>query len=363
VSPWNPLAEVAPPPKGHGDLALETSNEAELRLFHAYAYGPTGDGWTRDARWLVRLRDPFRVSDGVWSTAPSPSAWSSAVLTADAFGRSPGGPPSTWRIVSDPVKHAALLLVSVRGAIELYLLEEGRTISRVKVPAQLGVVSSAALVAGRFYVGALAEGRAFRLYRVEHAELELLGEFPDVASRNDAPLLAPASQGEGIGLWLHDADYYLFPFDTESRRFDAPIVAKASTLAKMPVTCSPGEDGYVIGDALSLEPNVDLGADPASTGNGIEVRLIVSPSRVCVDAMSAPLGARPDGRERMRQSMAQGAQEGRSSHGSLSGVRTPSSEPRGDTPPGGVSAWDVGPVAPLILSAPDGSRRAFRCVD
>ena len=83
---------------------VETSNEADLRLFHAYAYGPAGDGWARDARWQIRVRDPFRVGDGIWSTAATPSAWPSAVLAADAFGRSPSGPPSTWRIVADPVK-------------------------------------------------------------------------------------------------------------------------------------------------------------------------------------------------------------------------------------------------------------------
>jgi hypothetical protein len=357
LSPWNPLGEVAPPPKGRADLALETSSEAELRLFHAYAYGPPGDGWARDARWLVRVRDPFRVGDGVWSTAPTPSAWSSAVLASDAFGRSPSGPPSNWRLVADPVKHTALLIVSIRGALELFLLEEGRTVSRVKTQGTLGVVSSVALSGGRFYVGATGESRALRLYRIERGELELIGEFPDVSARADAPVLAPATQGEGIGVWLHDADYYLFPFEPETRRFDAPIVARASDLATMPPPCSTGEDGYVVGDALALEPNVDLGPDPAATGNGIEVRLIVSPRGACVDGLSAPLGSRSEGRERLGRALTNERRP------AIRGVRTPSSEPRGDTPLGGVSARDAGPGAPLILAAPDGSRRAFRCVD
>ncbi len=357
VSPWNPLAEVAPPPKRRTELGIETSNEAELRLFHAYAHGPAGDGWARDARWLVRLRDPFRVADGVWSTAPTPSHWSSAVLSADAFGRSPSGPPSNWRIVTDPVKHAALLIVSLRGALELYLLEEGRTISRVRSQGALGVISSVALSGGRFYVAALGEARSLRIYRIERGELDLVGEFPDVSARADAPVLAPATQGEGIGVWLHDADYYLYPFDSAAQRFDPPIVARASDLATMPPPCSTGEDGYLVGDALALEPNVDLGGDPAATGNGVEVRLIVSPSRVCVDALAAPLGSRSEGRERLSRALAKERAP------VSTGVRTPSSEPRGDTPPGGVSARDAGAGAPLVLAAPDGSRRAFRCVD
>src|SRR5262249_27668449 len=91
-SPWNPPAQVAPPPRSRSDFGLESSNEADLRLFHAYAWGPAGDGWSRDARWLVRVRDPHRVSDAIWSTAATPTPWSSAVLASDAFGRSPTGP-------------------------------------------------------------------------------------------------------------------------------------------------------------------------------------------------------------------------------------------------------------------------------
>lgn len=358
VSPWNPLAELAAPARTRADYGVETGNEADLRLFRAYAWGPPGDGWSRDSRWLVRVRDPFRVSDAVWSTAPSPSAWSSDVLAADAFGRSPSGPPSTWRVLSDPVRHAGLLLVSLRGTVELYLLEEGSRITRVKTQGAVGVISSVALAGGRFYAAALGEGHALRLYRVEHGELELVGEFPDVLGRSETPALAPAARGDGIGLWVHDANYYLFPFDVASRRFDAPIVARASDLAAMPAACSTGEDGYVVGDALALEPNIDLVGTGLSAGNGSEVRLVVSPSHVCVDALSAPLGAQGEARPRPRMPV-----DGAPSRGALSGVRTPSSEPTGEGSSHGVSGREAGPGAPLVLDFPDGSRRGFRCQD
>jgi hypothetical protein len=364
LSPWNPLAEVPPPARARSEVGIETSNEADLRLFHAYAWGPAGDGWARDARWLVRVRDPYRVGDAVWSTAASPVVWSSSILASDAFGRSPSGPPATWRIVTDPVRHAGLLLVSLRGTIELYLLEEGNRVTHVKTSGSVGVVTSAALAGGHFYVAALGEARALRVYRVEQGELELMGEFPEVAGRTEPPALAPAARGDGFGVWVHDADYYLFPFDLASGRFDAPIVERASELAAMPAACSTGEDGYLVSDALALEPNVDLLGTNAATGNGVEVRLIVSPSRVCVDALAAPLGARSDEHARTPRNPA----ARRGAPVDVPGLpRSPSSEPRGDVAPDGtprgVPARDAGPGAPLVLDAPDGSRRGFRCRD
>jgi hypothetical protein len=349
--------------RGRSDLGIETNNEAELRLLHAYAWGPPGEGWSREARWLVRVRDPYRVSDSVWSTAASPIAWSSAVLTSDAFGRSPSGPPAAWRVVTDPVRHAGLLLVSLRGTVEIYLLEEGSRITRVKTAGTTGVVASAAFAGGHFYVAALGDARAFRLYRVEQAELQLIGEFPEVAGRSEPPALAPAARGEGFGVWLHDSDYYLFPFDLSRQGFDAPIVERASDLAAMPASCTTGEDGYVVSDALALEPNVDLNTAGVATGNGIEARLIVSPSRVCMDVIAAPLGAP---REERARSTRKSRHKDRAAADTAGLVRAPTPVPRGDETADegrGVPVRDSGPGAPLVLDAPDGSRRGFRCRD
>src|SRR6185369_3540089 len=132
VSPWNAHAEVAPPARSPRDTGFEVLNEAELELFHAYLWGPAGDGWSREARLLLRVRDPFRVGDAIWSTAPSPSPWSSAVLAADAFGRSTNGPPATWRLITDPIKHAGILLTSTKGVLELYAVQEGRPVTRLR---------------------------------------------------------------------------------------------------------------------------------------------------------------------------------------------------------------------------------------
>ncbi|HEV8550021.1 MAG TPA: hypothetical protein VGQ57_13350, partial [Polyangiaceae bacterium] len=362
LSPWNPLAELAPPPHARSDASYEIANEAELRLFHAYAWGPPADGWARDARFLVRVRDPYRVADAAWSTAPAPSPWSSAALAADAFGRSPNGPPATFRVVTDPVKHVGLLLVSSKGALDLYTLGEGRPVSRVKTSGAVGIVTSVALAGGRLYVSALGENRSLRLYRIEAGALELLGEFADLGASAEPPTLAPATQGDGLAVWVHEADYYLFPFDPAARRFDPPIVTRARDMAAMPASCTTGEDGYVVGDALSLEPNVELLGTPegVSTGNGIEVRLVVGPSRLCTDALAAPLGARSHESNHPPGSSGNAKKTRR---GAFSDIGVPSAEMPGSMPPHGVSERDGDPGTPLVLNLPDGSRRAFRCRD
>jgi hypothetical protein len=165
-------------------------------------------------------------------------------------------------------------------------------------------------------------------------------------------------------VWLHEADYFLYPFDPATRRIDPPFVTRARELAQMPHSCTTGEDGYVVGDALSLEPNVDLQgpSEGASTGNGIEVRLIVGPSRLCAEGLAAPLGS---------SSERAGAREGRAGAGLRPapsrapgwGARLPSRVESGENPPHGVSERDSDPGVELVLDAPDGSRRGFRCRD
>src|SRR5262249_17934016 len=157
--------------------------------------------------------------------------------------------------------------------------------------------------------------------------------------------------------WVHEADYYLFPFDPAARRFDPPIVTRARDMAAMPASCTTGEDGYVVGDALSLEPNVELSGTPdgVSTGNGVEVRLIVGPSRLCTDGLAAPLGSRSR-ESRHPQGSGKNAKKDR---GAFSEIRAPSAESTGLVPPHGVSERDADPGAPLVLDFPDGSRRGF----
>jgi hypothetical protein len=346
VSPWNPFGELPPPARGSGDVAYDFGSDSELYLYRAYIWGPAGDAWARQARWQIRVRDPYRVEGGIWSTAPSTVPWVRAEQAADVFGRSLTGPPSTFRLLSDPLRHVALLVVTLRGSQDLFLLEEGRAITKLSSAGSLGIISGFAMAGSRAYVGALAESRAFRIYRVEAGGLSLVTELPDITSRADPPLLAPALHGDALGLWVHSTHHFLYPLDPSGGRVDAPIVVRASALSRMPSGCSASEDGYVVGDALSLEPSFDLSGD-ARVANGSEVRLVVSPNRVCVDGLAAPLATTTGSSERVSTRA-----EGTPRRG---GASSPSRA--------GVAGDAEARAASLVLNHPTGMRRGFRCRD
>jgi hypothetical protein len=341
VSPWNPFGEVAPPTRASGDVGYDLGSEAELHLYRAYVWGPAGDAWARQARWQVRVRDPYRVDGGIWSTAPSPVPWARSEQAADVFGRSLTGPPSTFRLLTDPLRHVALLVVMLRGSVDLFLLEEGRSIAKLSTgTGALGVVTGFAIAGSRVYVGALADSRAFRVYRVEAGGLALVAELPDTTPRADPPTLAPSLHGDALGLWVHSTHHFLYPFDPTRGRVDSPIVVRANELGRMPAGCGTSEDGYVVGDALSLEPAFDF-SDDSRVGNGGEVRLVVAPDRVCTDGIAVPAAALP--------AIDRGS------------IRDKARSRPGAAPPGNASPNPS--LSTLVLNHPDGRRRSFRCRD
>ena len=193
-------------------------------------------------------------------------------------------------MVFDPRAHAGLFIVNVRGVSELFLVEAGKDIVKLKTAGATGVVSSFARAGTNSYVGALGEGQTLRVYRVEASSLALVGDYADVVPRADLPRLAPSTRGDGLGLWVRAGNYYLYPLDPRTGELDAPIEIPADALGTMPRACSADEDGYVVGDALSLAPRIDLYGTRFQAGNGIEVRLVVSGSDLCVDGVFAPIG-------------------------------------------------------------------------
>jgi hypothetical protein len=286
--PWNPFYEIAAPRRVPGDIALDIGGESELDEFHAYAWGPKLNDWNQRGRFLVRAADPFRVSGAVWETLPTEPPWQSPELTADAFGLSPGGPPAAWRVLLDPRGRSGLLVVAARGTTELFLLEEGKPIFRLNAPGSLGVLSSVAQAGGHFYIGSVTDGRGFRVSRVEAGGLVLVGEYPDAVPRSGAPILVPATQGTGIGLWIRSGDFYLYPIDPQSGAVDAPLVVQADTLSTMPRACSGSPDGYLVSDALSLDPQVDFAVVGAPIrARQVEAKLLVSAGELCIDALRA----------------------------------------------------------------------------
>jgi hypothetical protein len=326
----SPLAELSPPARPASERVFDAGSEPEPRAFRAYAWGPPLEAWQKSARFLVRAVDPHAVAGGVWSTAPTPAPWPSPESTADSFGQSTNGPPASLRMVFDPRAHAGLFIVNVRGTSELFLVEEGKDVVKLKTSGAIGVVSSFARAGRNSYVGTLGEAQVLRVFRVEASTLVPVGDYADVVARADLPRLSPSARGDGLALWVRAGNFYLYPLDPRTGELDAPIEVPADALGAMPRPCSADEDGYVIGDALSLAPRIDLYGTRFQVGNGIEVRLIASASGVCVDGVAAPMG------------------------GANVGPRPPPE--RTPSRAGGV---------PLVVTdpRPGGSRRAFRCWD
>lgn len=324
----SPLAEVAPPSRPPSERYFDAGSEPEPRGFRAYAWGPPLEAWPKSARWVVKAVDPHSIDRGVWSTTASPVPWPSPESAADAFGQSASGPPASLRMVFDPRAHAGLFVANVRGSSDLFLVEEGKDVVKLKTVGATGVVSSFARAGRSSYVAALGENQTLRVYRVEASTLTLIGEYPDLVPRADLPRLAPSTSGEGLGLWLRAGSFYLYPLDPKTGALDAPIEITADALGAMPRPCNDDEDGYVVGDALTLAPRIDLYGVPFQAGNGIEVRLVASASDVCVDGVTAPTG------------------------GTATRTRPP---PERKASPG----------VPLVVTdpRPGGARRAFRCWD
>jgi hypothetical protein len=173
--------------------------------------------------------------------------------------------------------------------------------------------------------------------------------------------LAPATRGDGLGFWVRGPDFYLFPIDPVSGRIDAPFATRARDLAAMPVPCAPNEDGYVVADALALEPGIRLengaGVESAGVGNGIEARLVVSPSRVCVDGLTAPLGSAVAALSPLRSGRAGGDAARRIPPQRVKGAAGAQiSDPSAPSAP-------ESPGARLVVNAPTGARTGYRCRD
>jgi hypothetical protein len=324
----SPLAEIAAPLRPPSERAFDGGSEPELRAFRAYAWGPPLEAWPKNSRFMLRAVDPHTIDKGVWSTAMTPAPWPSPESTGDAFGQSPNGPPASLRMVFDPLAHAGIFVVNVRGTSELFLVEEGKDIVKLKTSGATGVISSFARAGRNSYVSALGENQTLRIFRVEASSLVSLGDYVDVVPRAELPRLAPSTRGDGLGLWVRAGNYFLYPLDPRTGALDAPLEIPADKLGAMPRPCNADEDGYVVGDALSLAPRIDLHGVPFSVGNGIEVRLIVSATDICTDSVSAPAGG-------------------------TAARSQPSPERR------------TSPGVPLVVSdpRPGGARRGFRCWD
>ena len=98
---------------------------------HGYVWGARGASWDRVGHFLLRVADRFSVDRAIWSTALAPSPWDDMSRAALAFGRGSYSSSVNWVPMLDPSERAGALMIRSRGIVDLYLFDEGRSITKV----------------------------------------------------------------------------------------------------------------------------------------------------------------------------------------------------------------------------------------
>lgn len=333
---WLPLLDVVPPDLAKEEIGFDAGTANDPVQAHGYAWGARGADWGRVGQFQLRMVDKFRVSGGVWSTAVTRSPWPDALSAAEAFGYEASGSPATWRVVSEVSGRAGVLIISARGSADLFLFEEGRSITRIPNVTRHGVAQVSGVVksGGTWYLGSYSDPRHFRIYRIEGTQLDVVGEYRDIATHRALPAtVVRSARGDSLAIWARGTSWFVYPIDAATGEVQAPVEVTPPELANMPRSCSSDEDGYALEGKLDLDPYADfVGAADGTSARSFEVRFLLTPSGLCVDAMAAQLDSAPPPRGLSKRPLANAADAGR-------------------------------PTVPLVVTdrRPGGRRWGFRC--
>jgi hypothetical protein len=262
-----------------------------------YAYGPRGGDWTRAGSLSIAFADRFSVSPGVRLSAAARSPWPDATSAADALGAEPSSNAAGLAAALDPSGSSGGLLLSSRGAIDLFLFEAGRVPVQIPNVARLGLgarFSGIVKTKSGVFIGSYDESsRAFRVYRVVGQDLEVALEVTDIPPPRAATAeLVRSAAGDALGIWVRSTGWFVHPVDLESGVVDSPYVVTPLQLSKLPPVCADGAEGFLLTGAVAPEP----GAEPPAgmSLRGFEGRFRVSSLGLCVDVLAAQ-GEAPSG--------------------------------------------------------------------
>lgn len=299
-APWASFFGVAPPAKKAEDVGLDYGLEHTQTKLRGYAWGTRGASWDRVGNWQVRAFDEWSLADAVWSTAVSRTPWADQISATQAFGLDPSA-PTAWSAAFEPSGRGAALLVNARGTMELYLLEENRTIVPVSGAAKNGLyqLSGAVKLGSTWYLGSAQGNNAFQLFRVEGNRLVRVRMYPlRDASRARGMLhseLTRNQRGDALAIWVQArrtrgiaTKWYVYPVNPESGDVSEPIELAGEELANTPEHCASGDDGYILEGEPPVDPYVDFakGADSVRARR-VTARMLASVRGVCLDALSA----------------------------------------------------------------------------
>jgi len=301
-SAWLPFLGVAAPPKAKTDLGFDFGNDNPGSRLRAYIWGPKGADWGNQARWVLRVEDPYELAAGVWNTALSRPDWADPVSAAMSFGLlTRWGGYANWRLEQEPDGKGALLVMNVRGTQTAYVLEEDRAPQAVQGSSMwaLNQTSGIVKVDGSWYFGSTINSQSFRVYRLDGDEMVFFADFPmrpGAASRGVQ--LVRSTRGDALGILSRvsplrgsESRWYVFPVDIQSKEAGEPLEISAAQLGATPRACAPEDQGwYLVGD-LPVQPHVELTGGDVRTSR-VSAKLIADSSGLCLESLAAESSSR-----------------------------------------------------------------------
>ncbi len=286
----SPFLEQPPPRLAENFEGVDAGTEPHGVQLRVYAYGPRGGDWTRTGSLKIAFADRFAAKSGVRVTATAHSPWADATSAADALGAEPSTNAAGLAATLDPSGSSGALLLSSRGAIDLFVFEAGRVplhvpnVGRLGVGARLsGVVKTKAGV----FLGSYDEStRAFRVYQVVGQDLQVALEVADIPpTRGATAELVRSAAGDALAIWVRSTGWFVHPVDLEGGVVDSPYVVTPAQLARMPASCVDTAEGFLVTGAIGPDPGAE--APAGMSLRAFEGRFRVSSLGVCVDVLAA----------------------------------------------------------------------------
>jgi hypothetical protein len=290
LAPLSPLLDQPPPVLPDNFEGVDNGTEPYGVQMRIYVYGPRGGDWTRSGSLSIAFANRFQTKPGVRVTATARSPWPDAATAADALGAEPSTNNAALAASLDAAGNAGALLLTSRGAIDLFVFEAGRVPQYIPNVGRFGVGSRfAGVVKTKTGVlfGSYDEGtRAFRVYRVSGQELEVALEVTDIPPpRGASAELVRSAAGDALAIMERSTGWYVHPLDLEAGLVDAPYVVTPAQLSSMPELCPDGAEGFLLAGAIGPDPWAE--APPGLAMRGFEGRFLVSSLGVCIDSLAA----------------------------------------------------------------------------
>ncbi|HEU5076513.1 MAG TPA: hypothetical protein VFU02_20120 [Polyangiaceae bacterium] len=286
---WQPFFEMPAPRLPAGYLGFDTAVEHGHERLQAYVWGQRGADWSRTGVLALRVLDRFAAQNGVWSSEITRSPWPDELSAAAAFGQSIGGSSASWQYESEASGREGLLLVRQPSQTELFIVAEGRAVTRIRGADGLVRTSGVVRLGSSWHFGAPTVG-GFSVYKIVGDQVTLVNTYPfdEERSGSRTPRLVRNTDADALAIVLDATSHYVYPVNVLYGSLDAPLRIAPVEFSKLPPRCAADENGFVFTDAISVAPFVELmGRAAAVNATRIEARFIATATGLCVEGLAA----------------------------------------------------------------------------